>query len=192
MQEAVAPGKGAMAAVLGAPLEVVAEACRQAAAETGGLVAPANLNAPEQTVIAGEAAAVARAGELAKAAGARRTVPLPVSAPFHCELMRPAAEKLAAELARIPFEAPRVPVVSNVEAAPNQDPARIAALLAQQVTAPVRFVDCVRALVGLGVTRVLEVGPGGVLCGLVARIDRRVERAQVGTLTQLREVAAAA
>jgi [acyl-carrier-protein] S-malonyltransferase len=189
MQEAVAPGKGAMAAVLGAPLEVVAEACRKAAAETGSVVAPANLNAPEQTVIAGEAGAVARASELAKAAGAKRAVPLAVSAPFHCELMRPAAEQLAAELARIRFEAPRVPVVSNVEAAPNQDAARIPALLEQQVTAPVRFVECVRALVGLGVTRVLEVGPGGVLSGLVARIDRSVARAQVGTLAEIREAA---
>jgi [acyl-carrier-protein] S-malonyltransferase len=190
MQEAVAPGRGAMAAVLGIGVDAVAEACRQASEQTGAVVSPANLNAPEQTVIAGEAAAVQRATELAKAAGAKRTVALPVSAPFHCELMRPAAEKLAAELARIDFRAPRVPVISNVEAQPNQDPARIAALLERQVTAPVRFVDCVRSLVALGVTRVLELGPGGVLCGLVARIDRSVARAQVGTLAQLREVAA--
>src|SRR5262245_52550399 len=192
MQEAVAPGRGAMAAVLGIGVDAVADACRRAAEETGGVVAPANLNAPEQTVIAGEAAAVARAGELAKAAGAKRTVALPVSAPFHCSLMRPAAEKLAAELARVPFETPRLPVISNVEAQPNRDPARIPALLEQQVTAPVRFVDCVRTLVGLGVTQVLELGPGGVLSGLVARIDRSVSRAQIGTLAQLREVAAAA
>ena len=189
MQEAVAPGKGAMAAVLGIGAPVVAEACRRAAEQTGGVVSPANLNAPEQTVIAGETAAVQRAAELAKAAGAKRTVSLPVSAPFHCALMRPAAEKLAAELARIVFRTPRVPVISNVEAQPNRDPARIAALLEQQVTAPVRFVDCVRSLVALGVDRVLELGPGGVLCGLVARIDRSVVRAQIGNLAQLREVA---
>jgi [acyl-carrier-protein] S-malonyltransferase len=190
MQEAVPQGKGAMAAVLGVGAEPVAEACRQAAAETGGVVSPANLNAPEQTVIAGDAAAVERASALAKAAGAKRTVALPVSAPFHCALMRPAAEKLAAELARVRFQAARVPVITNVEAEPNVDPARIPELLERQVTAPVRFVDCVRKLVALGVTRVVEVGPGAVLGGLVARIDRGLARANVGSLAQVREVAA--
>ena len=190
MQEAVAPGKGAMAAVLGIDGAAVSEVCLRAAAETGGVVTPANLNAPEQTVIAGDAHAVERATQLAKAAGAKRTVLLPVSAPFHCALMAPAAEKLAAELGRIPFRIPHIPVISNVEAEPNRDPARLPALLEQQVTAPVRFVDCVRKLVSLGVTRVLEVGPGSVLSGLVARIDRSVARAQVGNLAQLREAAA--
>ncbi len=190
MQEAVPEGRGAMAAVLGIGVEPVAEACRQAAAQTGGVVSPANLNAPEQIVIAGDAAAVECASGLARAAGAKRTLLLPVSAPFHCALMRPAAEKLRAELARVRFRTPRVPVVTNVEAEPNRDPARIAALLEQQVTAPVRFVDCVRKLAGLGVTRVLEVGPGAVLSGLVARIERSIARAQVGNLAQVREVAA--
>jgi len=190
MQEAVAPGKGAMAAVLGLDAGAVGEACRRAAAETGGVVSPANLNAPEQTVIAGDAAAVECATALAKQAGAKRTVALPVSAPFHCALMAPAAEKLAAELARVRFRTPRVPVISNVEAEANRDPARIPALLERQVTAPVRFVDCVRKLVTLGVTRVLEVGPGSVLSGLVARIDRSLARAQLGNLAQLREAAA--
>jgi [acyl-carrier-protein] S-malonyltransferase len=190
MQEAVPAGKGAMAAVLGLGAEPVAEACRAAAAETGAVVSPANLNAPEQTVIAGDAAAVARAVELAKAAGAKRAVSLPVSAPFHCALMRPAAEKLAAELARVRFAAPRVPVVTNVEAEPNQDPARIPALLERQMTAPVRFVECVRKLAALGVTRVLEVGSGSVLSGLVARIDRSLARANAGSLAQVREAAA--
>ena len=189
MQEAVAPGKGAMAAVLGIDAEAVSEACRQAAAETGGVVSPANLNAPEQTVIAGDSSSVERAAALAKLAGAKRCVALPVSAPFHCALMRPAAEKLAAELTRVRFGTPRVPVISNVEAEAIRDPARMPALLEQQVTAPVRFVDCVRKLVTLGVTRVLEVGPGSVLSGLVARIDRSVARAQVGNLAQLREAA---
>jgi len=189
MQEAVAPGKGAMAAVLGIDAEAVSEACRQAAAETGGVVSPANLNAPEQTVIAGDSSSVERAAALAKLAGAKRCVALPVSAPFHCALMRPAAEKLAAELTRVRFGTPRVPVISNVEAEAIRDLARIPALLEQQVTAPVRFVDCVRKLVTLGVTRVLEVGPGSVLSGLVARIDRSVVRAQVGNLAQLREAA---
>jgi [acyl-carrier-protein] S-malonyltransferase len=190
MQEAVPQGKGAMAAVLGIGAEPVAAACRQAAAETGGIVSPANLNAPEQTVIAGDAAAVERATALAKAAGAKRTVALPVSAPFHCALMQPAAEKLAAELARVRFQAARVPVITNVEAEPNSDPARVPGLLERQVTAPVRFVDCVRKLVTLGVTRAIEVGPGTVLSGLVARIDRGVARANVGNLAQVREVAA--
>ncbi len=190
MQEAVPQGRGAMAAVLGIGLEPVAEACRQAALQTGGVVSPANLNAPEQIVIAGDVAAVECASGLAKAAGAKRTVALAVSAPFHCALMRPAAEKLAVELARVRFSAPRVPVVTNVEAEPNRDPARIAALLEQQVTAPVRFVECVRKLAALGVTRVLEVGPGAVLSGLVARIERGIARAQVGNLAQVREAAA--
>jgi [acyl-carrier-protein] S-malonyltransferase len=192
MQEAVPAGRGAMAAVLGLGAEAVAEACRAAAAETGGVVSPANLNAPEQIVIAGEAEAVARATALARAAGAKRCVALPVSAPFHCALMRPAAEKLAAELARVRFRAPAVPVLSNVEAEPNRDASRIPALLERQVTAPVRFVECVRRLVGLGVRRVIEVGPGSVLTGLVARIDRGVERANAATLAQLRELAAGA
>ncbi len=192
VQEAVPSGLGAMAAVMGVGPEIVAEACREAACETGGVVSPANLNGPEQTVIAGEAKAVERAAALAKAAGARRTVMLPVSAPFHCALMRPAAEKLAAELARVRFTAPSPPVVTNVEAEPNGDPARIAALLAEQVTAPVRFVECVRRLVALGVRRVIEVGPGGVLCGLVARIERGLERERVGSLAELHALAAAA
>lgn len=192
MQEAVPPGRGAMAAVLGIGADAVAEACRQAARETGGVVSPANLNAPEQTVIAGEAQAVERAAALAKAAGARRTVALAVSAPFHCALMKPAAEKLAAELARVRFAAPSPPVVTNVEAEPNADPARIPALLAEQVTAPVRFVECVRRLVTLGVRRVVEVGPGGVLNGLVARIERSLERERAGTLAELRALASKA
>lgn len=190
MQEAVPQGRGAMAAVLGIGAEPVAEACRRAAAETGGVVSPANLNAPEQTVIAGDAASVERAVAFAKAAGARRTVALPVSAPFHCALMRPAAEKLASELARVRFQTAKIPVITNVEAEPNQDAGRVPALLERQVTAPVRFVECVRKLVALGVTRVLEVGPGAVLSGLVARIDRGVSRANVANLAQVREAAA--
>jgi [acyl-carrier-protein] S-malonyltransferase len=191
MQEAVPPGQGAMVAVLGLGVEAVSEACRAAAREKGAVVAPANLNAPEQTVIAGAAAAVERAASLAREAGARRTVPLSVSAPFHCALMQPAAEKLAAELARVRFGVPVPPVVTNVEAEPNADPARIPALLAAQVTAPVRFVECVRRLAALGVRRVVEVGPGGVLSGLVARIERGLERRRVGSLAELRAFAAA-
>jgi [acyl-carrier-protein] S-malonyltransferase len=192
MQQAVPAGEGAMAAVLGLPGAAVAEACASAAAETGAVVSPANLNAPEQTVIAGATAAVERATALAKEAGARRTVSLPVSAPFHCALMQPAAEQLAGELASVKFGAPTPPVVSNVEAEPNADPARIPSLLAAQVTAPVRFVECVEKLAALGVERVVEVGPGGVLNGLVARIDRGLKRERVGSWSELEALTSAA
>ena len=181
MQEAVAPGKGAMAALMGLEPEAVEAACRAAAAETGAVVSPANYNSPQQTVIAGEAAAVERAIALAKERGAKRAVPLPVSAPFHCALMRPAAERLAPELARVRFRDPRIPVITNVEAAPNTSAARIPTLLEQQVTAPVRFIESVRKLAALGVTRVIEIGPGSVLTGLVARIERGLARANVAS-----------
>jgi [acyl-carrier-protein] S-malonyltransferase len=181
MQEAVPPGKGAMAALMGLEPEGVDAACRAAAAETGAVVSPANYNSPQQIVIAGEAAAVERAIALAKERGAKRAVPLAVSAPFHCALMRPAAERLAPELARVQFRDPRIPVITNVEAAPNTSAARIATLLEQQVTAPVRFIESVRKLAALGVTRVIEIGPGSVLTGLVARIERGLARANVSS-----------
>lgn len=190
MQEAVPEGQGAMAAVLGLAPEAVARACEETARETGAVVSPANYNGPQQTVIAGAAEAVERAGARAKEAGARRVVALPVSAPFHCALMEPAAEKLAAELARVRFERPSVPVVGNVEAEPCDDPARFAALLTRQVTAPVRFTESVRRLAALGVTRVLEVGPGRVLVGLVARIERGLERASAGSMDEVTALAA--
>ena len=190
MQEAVPEGKGAMAAILGAEAEVVAGSCADAARETGAVVEPANWNSPLQTVIAGEAAAVERACAIARERGAKKAVPLAVSAPFHCSLMAPAAEKLAAELAGVRFAAPRVPVVTNVEAAPNADPARIPDLLRRQVTAPVRFTESVRAMAALGVSKVLEVGPGRVLGGLVARIERGLERASLSGAAELDEAAA--
>jgi len=190
MQEAVPEGRGAMAAILGAEADVVAGSCADAARETGGVVEPANWNSPLQTVIAGEAAAVKRACEVARERGAKKAVPLAVSAPFHCSLMRPAAEKLAAELAGVRFAAPRVPVVTNVEAAPNADPARIPDLLRRQVTAPVRFTESVRAMAALGVSKVLEVGPGRVLGGLVARIERGLERASLSRAAELADAAA--
>lgn len=190
MQEAVPAGKGAMAALMGLDPAAVDEACAAASAASGGVVASANYNSPQQTVIAGDAAAVERAIVLAKERGAKRAVPLPVSAPFHCALMRPAAEKLAGELARVRFADPRVPVVTNVEAEPNARGDRIAALLERQVTAPVRFTESVRKLVALGVKRVIEVGPGSVLTGLVARIERGLERANVSTQGEVEAVAA--
>jgi [acyl-carrier-protein] S-malonyltransferase len=185
MQEAVAEGRGAMAAVLGCGPDVVERACEQARRATGRVVAPANFNGPQQTVIAGEAVAVEMACTRAREGGARRIVPLPVSAPFHCPLMAPAAEKLWSELARVRFADPSPPVVTNVEAAPNGDGSRVAGLLRTQVTAPVRFTEMVEELAGRGVTRVLEVGPGRVLTGLVARIAPGLARRSLGTLREL-------
>jgi [acyl-carrier-protein] S-malonyltransferase len=192
MQECVPEGRGAMAAVLGCSGETVEAACRTVREQTGGVVEPANYNAPSQTVIAGETAAVEAAGGEARRQGARRVVPLDVSAPFHCRLMAPAAEKLAGELSRVRFQAPRVPVVTNVEATPNSDADRIPLLLQRQVTAPVRFEAGVRRIVADGVTRVLEVGPGRVLYGLVGRIDRSLARASVAGLPDLEAFAAGA
>jgi [acyl-carrier-protein] S-malonyltransferase len=189
MQEAVPEGEGAMAAILGGDPDTVAQACAEAAAETGAVVSPANFNSPQQTVIAGHARAVDRAAALAQERGARRSVRLPVSAPFHCALMAPAAEKLRAELAGVRFADPVVPVVTNVEAEPNIEGSRIPELLERQVTAPVRFTDSVARLAAAGVTRVLEVGPGRVLSGLVARIDRRLERASASTMDEIEEAA---
>jgi [acyl-carrier-protein] S-malonyltransferase len=168
MQEAVPAGVGAMAAILGLAADEVLAACRESAGAE--VVSPANLNGGGQVVIAGHKAAVERACAAAKARGAKRAVPLAVSAPFHCALMQPAAERLAAELARVDIAAPEVPVVSNVEAAPNQDPTRVRDLLARQVTAPVRWEESVQRLAAMGVTRAIEVGAGNVLAGLVRRI----------------------
>ncbi len=168
MQEAVAPGVGAMAAILGLDAAEVAAACLESAA--GEVVSPANLNGGGQVVIAGHKGAVERACAAAKARGAKRAVPLAVSAPFHCALMQPAADKLLAELARVSVAPPRVPVITNVEAAPNQDPARVRELLARQVTAPVRWEESVQRLAAMGVTRAIELGAGNVLAGLVRRI----------------------
>ncbi|MHB1844100.1 MAG: ACP S-malonyltransferase, partial [Deltaproteobacteria bacterium] len=178
MQAAVPEGKGAMSAILGLPPEQVAVACREATTEAER-VAPANFNEPGQTVISGDAAAVARAGERALALGAKRVMPLPVSAPFHSALMEPVKAPLRAVLAQIPWKAPRAPVVTNVEAAPNADPTRVVELLVAQVTAPVRWTDCVRTLRALGVDRAIELGPGRVLSGLVRRIDKEIGCANV-------------
>jgi [acyl-carrier-protein] S-malonyltransferase len=176
MQEAVPAGVGAMAAVLGLLPAQVKAACDAAAAEVPGeVVSPANYNSPEQTVIAGHAAAVERAGAKLKEAGAKRVLPLPVSAPFHCALMEPVKPRLAEVLGRVQLAAPRVPVVSNVEAAPNADAARVVPLLLEQVSASVRWVETVEALKAAGVTRVVELGPGKVLCGLVKRIAKDIE-----------------
>jgi [acyl-carrier-protein] S-malonyltransferase len=175
MQEAVPVGTGAMAAILGLDAEAVTAACAAAAAEVpGDVVSPANLNAPGQVVIAGHAAAVARAGEQAKARGAKRVIPLAVSAPFHCALMKPAEERLAPELRRLHVSDPRVPVVANVDAEPKRDGAAAIEALIRQVSAPVRWEDVVKRLVAEGARTFVELGPGTVLAGLVKKIDRGV------------------
>ncbi len=176
MQQAVPQGVGAMAAVLGLEPEAVAAVAATAAAETGRVCSVANYNSPEQTVIAGHTEAVERAMALARERGAKRALALPVSAPFHCALMRPAREGLSPDLAATPFRAPAVPVVVNVEAraVTSGDAARDA--LVRQIDGPVRWVESVRALAGAhGVTRFVEVGPGSVLCGLVRRIVPQAE-----------------
>ena len=190
MQAAVAAGSGAMAAILGAAPAMVESACARARAETGELVEPANYNAPEQTVISGTARAVRAACALAREAGARRALELPVSAPFHCALMQPAAEQLAPELARIRFGDCRPPVVANATVEPNGEGARVAELLRRQITGPVRFTDLVRRLRALGVTRVLEVGPAKVLSAFVARIEPALVRASLVAADDLAAAAA--
>jgi [acyl-carrier-protein] S-malonyltransferase len=169
MQEAVAPGEGAMAAIVNLDRAGVEAACAQAARELSAVVSPANHNGGGQIVIAGAKAAVERASALSKEGGAK-VIPLKVSAPFHCALMKPAAERLAAELARVELMPPAVPVVTNVEAAPCTDPARLKALLVEQVTAPVRWEESMQRMLAMGTTRALEVGAGNVLAGLVKRM----------------------
>lgn len=189
MQEAVPEGRGAMAAVLGLPPEEVEKACEITRRESERVVAPANYNAPTQTVIAGDAVAVELACSRARQEGARRTIPLPVSAPFHCALMAAAAEKLGGELASVRFADSDPPLVTNVEAEPNGDGSRVASLLTAQVTAPVRFTDMIRRMHALGVERMLEIGPGRVLTGLVARIERGLARASLEGATGLEAAA---
>jgi len=189
MQETVPRGEGAMAAVLKAPAGTVEAVCKAVAESMGQRVAPANYNAPGQTVIAGHAEAVEAAGAQLAEQGAR-VRPLAVSAPFHCVLMEPAAERLAPELAATTFADPDPPVVHNVDAEPGADGARVADRLRRQVTAPVRFVESIQRLAALGVTHALEVGPGRVLSGLVARIDRGIERAGLSSAEDLADAAA--
>jgi [acyl-carrier-protein] S-malonyltransferase len=185
MRDAVPPGHGAMAAIIGSDRATVEAVCAGARAKTGEVVEPANFNAPAQTVVAGSVAGVTAACELAKSAGARRAVLLPVSAPFHCSLMEPAAVRLRADLAAIRFADPHPPVLANVSAEPNASAAQIPALLTRQVAEPVRFTEIVERLVALGVGAVLEVGPGRVLCGLVARITPGLERANLSCAADL-------
>ena len=175
MQEAVPVGEGAMAAILGLDVAGVTAACEAASTELSGrVVSPANLNAPGQIVIAGHADAVARAGELARARGARRVIALAVSAPFHCALMKPAEERLAEDLRTLVVNDPQMPVVANFDAEPKRNAAAALDALVRQVSAPVRWEECVTRLIAEGVTTFVELGPGTVLAGLIRKIDRRV------------------
>jgi [acyl-carrier-protein] S-malonyltransferase len=189
MQEAVPAGAGAMAAVLGLDAALVAQACREAMPfSEGEVVSPANMNGAGQVVIAGSRDAVARAGARAKALGARRVIPLPVSAPFHCALMKPAEDRLAPELRALTVHKPRVPIVANLDAEPKYDaPSAIEALVAQ-VSSPVRWDAAVRRLASEGVTTYVEVGPGTVLSGLVRKIHREARVASFGSPDDLAAV----
>ena len=171
MQEAVPAGKGAMSAVIGLTPEAVVDACAEAAAASGEIVSAANFNSPEQTVIAGTAAGVAKAGEILKAKGAKRVLPLPVSAPFHCALMKPAEEKLSPFLDATAFSPLAIPVVNNADADVETDPAAARDALRRQVCSPVRWVESVQRLSALA-SSAIEVGPGTVLSGLAKRIAK--------------------
>ena len=180
MQAAVPEGKGLMAAILGLEDETLVSVCAQAS--QGQVVSAVNFNAPGQEVIAGQAEAVERAIELCQAAGARRALPLSVSVPSHCALMRPAAEQLAQALSHITIKQPLIPVVQNVSAAALTESELIKQALVEQLYRPVLWVDCVNTLTANGVERVIECGPGKVLTGLNKRINRQLELAAIGDL----------
>ncbi|MFN7154565.1 MAG: ACP S-malonyltransferase [Acidovorax sp.] len=197
MQEAVPVGTGAMAAILGMDAPKVIAGCQEAVASFGPgsteVVEAVNFNDPIQTVIAGTKAGVDKACEVLKAAGAKRALLLPVSAPFHSSLMKPAAEKLRIALADVALAAPQIPVVNNVDVAVQQDADAIRDALYRQAFGPVRWVECVQALKGRGVTHLIECGPGKVLAGLTKRIDPELVGAalfDMATLAETRELLA--
>ncbi|UTA46344.1 ACP S-malonyltransferase [Simiduia sp. 21SJ11W-1] len=183
MQAAVPAGKGAMAAIIGLDDDLIIKACEQAAA--AGVVSAVNFNSPGQVVIAGEAAAVEQAMALCKEAGAKRALPLPVSAPFHTSLMRPAADQLASLIEATTFSAPMIPVVHNVHAKTESDPLVIKKLMIEQIYQPVLWVDCVNALATAGITKLVECGPGAVLAGLAKRIDKSLQAVTTGSVDEL-------
>jgi [acyl-carrier-protein] S-malonyltransferase len=190
MQQAVPPGEGAMAAILGMPLEGVLNVCQESSREVGAPVEPANLNSPEQTVISGAAAAVEWAVPLARLRGAKRAVMLPVSAPFHCSLMQPAQDALAPILQQLTFLAATVPVVVNVNAGMVTDPAILRDALVRQVTGAVHWTESMQVLIAQGVTNFIEVGPGKVLSGLLRQIDRSQKCNQVEDAASLKKLLA--
>ncbi|MFD0667666.1 ACP S-malonyltransferase [Ramlibacter sp. MAHUQ-53] len=192
MQEAVPVGTGAMAAILGMEAAKVIEGCREAqaqfAAGSGEVVEAVNFNDPAQTVIAGSKAAVEKACEVLKANGAKRALPLPVSAPFHSSLMKPAADRLREKLAATPLAAPQIPVVNNIDVAVETDADRIRDALYRQAFGPVRWVECVRAIQARGIDTLVECGPGKVLAGMAKRIDAALTGAALYDPATLGEV----
>ncbi len=186
MQEAVPVGTGTMAAMLGVERDVLEDICREAAA--GEVVSPANFNSPGQIVIAGSVTAVARAIEIAKARGFRKAMLLPVSAPFHCALMQPAADRLAVVLDTVTVHDMNMPVIANADAAPNSDKDRVKPLLVTQVCSPVLWEQSVNTMSTLGVTNYIELGPGKVLCGLVKRINKEAVLANVEDVAGIKNV----
>ncbi|MBE4617807.1 ACP S-malonyltransferase [Vibrio navarrensis] len=183
MQEAVPAGTGAMYAIIGLDDEAIAKACEDAA--QGEVVSPVNFNSPGQVVIAGSKDAVERAGVLCKEAGAKRALPLPVSVPSHCALMKPAADKLAIALESIEFNAPQIPVINNVDVVAETDPAKIKDALVRQLYSPVRWTESVELMSNQGVEKLLEMGPGKVLTGLTKRIVKSLEAAAVNDMASL-------
>ncbi len=186
MQEAVPQGEGAMAALLGLDEAAAVEACAEAA--QGEVVSAANLNSPGQIVIAGARAAVERAMVAAKARGAKRAVLLPVSAPFHCALMKPAAERLQERLADIEVRVPTIPVLNNVDVAVETDPLRIKDALVRQAYSPVRWIETVQEIARRGATHVFECGPGKVLAGMTKRIEGSLQGAAIADAASLEEI----
>lgn len=184
MQEAVPVGVGAMAAILGLDIETIEQGCAEAA--EGQVCSPANINSPGQVVIAGNAEAVDRACEILKGKGAKRAIRLNVSAPFHCELMAPAEERLSVDLKGLSYSDFRFPILHNVDAEANHDPGLVADALKRQVSSPVRWLQSVQALRAAGVERFVEVGPGKVLTGLLRQIDRDAAGVNVEDAASLR------
>ena len=188
MQQAVPVGVGAMAAILGMDAQAVRDGCAQVAAATGEAVEAVNFNDPKQTVIAGTRAGVEKACEALKAAGAKRALPLPVSAPFHSSLMKPAAERLKGRLAETRFAVPAIPVVNNIDVRVESGAAAIRDALYRQAFGPVRWVETVQAIRARGVTHVIECGPGKVLAGMVKRIDAEALSATIFDPASLADV----
>ncbi len=190
MQSAVPVGTGGMAAILGLDDATVIKVCAEASAASGGVVEAVNFNAPGQVVIAGASDAVTKACELLKAAGAKRALPLPVSAPFHSSLLQPASEKLQGYLANIEFKAPSIPVINNVDVEILNDPIAIKDALVRQAAKPVRWQETIQAMASQGITQVVECGPGKVLAGLTKRINDQVTGVPVFDEASLTEVLA--
>ncbi|EKO3931345.1 ACP S-malonyltransferase [Vibrio fluvialis] len=186
MQEAVPAGTGAMYAIIGLEDAAIAKACEEAA--QGDVVSPVNFNSPGQVVIAGQKDAVERAGTLCKEAGAKRALPLPVSVPSHCALMKPAAEKLAVALEELAFNTPQIPVINNVDVVAETDPAKIKDALVRQLHSPVRWTEGVEKMAEQGIEKLIEVGPGKVLTGLTKRIVKTLDAAAVNDIASLEAV----